>query len=446
MTRSLASRRRFLSGIAAGTAGAVACRGRCTTVAAQAAVDPRGPSAPPRFGGFGSATDGESLWREVRRHFSLDPRLTFLNNGTLGPAPDIVLQTREYYSRLLASDPTDCFRSKELAEVRAQLAAFINAKPEETSITHSTTEGMNIFAHGLDWKTGDEVVLCDQEHFGATEPYRTLAARYGVRIVTVKLPVPATSVGEVVEAYASAFTPRTRALVVSHVSWLTGLVAPLRELADLAHSRGALISVDGAQSFGVLPLDVQATRIDHFAGSGQKWLLAGTGTGVNFMRRDVQSKVWPLYGFDDPEKPSATRYERGGQLGIPAATGIGAALQFQNAIGTARIEAHARALGRRVREGVAGIPGAKLLSSADPALCANLQVFTLPALPSPDLVRLLEQKERIIVRGITLGDTKAVRVSTHVYNTPQQVDRLLGLLSAWSKNPPPFPAEPKRVG
>jgi selenocysteine lyase/cysteine desulfurase len=324
------------------------------------------------------------------------------------------------------------------------LGAFINARPGETSITHSTTEGMNIFAHGLDWKAGDEVVLCDQEHFGAVEPYRTLAARHGVRIVTVKLPVPAVSVGQVVEAYARAFTPRTRALVVSHVSWLTGLVAPLRELADLAHAHGALISVDGAQSFGVLPLDVQATGIDHFAGSGQKWLLAGTGTGVNYVRSEVHEKVWPLYGFDDPSQHASTRYERSGQLGVPAAGGMGAALQFQAAIGKARIEARARELGRQVRDGVACIPGATLLSSTDPALSANLQVFTLPGLPSPDVVRLLEQKERIVVRGITLGDTKAVRVSTHVYNTPQQVDRLVGLLAAWSKNPPPIPADPKR--
>jgi selenocysteine lyase/cysteine desulfurase len=449
--RLTSTRRRFLSGFAAGAAGAAAWPWPGARVAAQGSREPQAPAGPPRFPGFAAGADGEAFWSDVRRHFSLDPRLTFLNNGTLGPAPDIVVDTREYYSRLLATDPTDCFRSKELAEVRAQLAAFIDAKPEETSITHSTTEGMNIFAHGLDWKAGDEVVLCDQEHFGAVEPYRTLAARQGVRIVTVKLPVPAVSVGQIVETYAKAFTPRTRALVVSHVSWLTGLVAPLRELSDLAHAHGALISVDGAQSFGVLPLDVQATGIDHFAGSGQKWLLAGTGTGVNYVRRAAQEKIWPLFGFDNPSQHTSTRYERSGQLGIPAATGIGAALQFQTAIGKSRIEAHARELGRQVREGVARIPGASLLSSTDPALSANLQVFTLRAMPSPDVVRLLEQKERIIVRGITLGDTKAIRVSTHVYNTPQQVERLVGLLAAWSKNPPaapsmPAPTAPDRQG
>jgi isopenicillin-N epimerase len=439
---ALPTRRGFLSSVSAGAAGAAAWRwpGEGAVLAAQDVAS----AAAPQFAGFGAHVEGEAFWSGVRKQFSLDPALTFLNNGTLGPVPRIVLDTREYYGRLLAADPRDNFRTKELAAIRAQLAAFINAAPAETSITHSTTEGMNIFAHGIDWKAGDEILMGDQEHFGAIEPYRTLAARYGARVVTVKLPVPAASVAQVVDAYAAGVTPRTRALVVSQVSWLTGLVAPLCELADLAHAHGALISVDGAQSFGVLPLDVRATGIDHFAGSGQKWLLAGTGTGVNYVRREVQEKIWPLYGFDDPAGHAAARYERGGQLGIPAALGIGAALQFQAAIGKPRTEARARELGRRVREGVAAIPGAKLLGSTGPTLAAHIQVFTLPSLPSPGVVRLLEQKERIVVRNVTLGDVKAIRVSTHVYNTPQEVDRLLTLLAAWSKNPPAFPPDPGR--
>jgi len=438
------TRRGFLSGIAAATAGLAATG----LLAARAEAQQKTPiSQPEGLSQFATKTgllSGEELWREARSHFSLDPQLTFLNNGTLGPAPDVVLSTRDYYSRLLAKDPTDCFRMRELGEVRAESADFIHARQGETSIAHSTTEGMNIFAHALDWKEGDEVILGDQEHFGATEPYQTLAQRYGVKIVTVKLPIPAVSVAQVVEAYAKAFTPRTRALIVSHVSYVTGLVAPLKELAELAHAHGALISVDGAQSFGVLKLDVQAANIDHFAGAGQKWLLAGTGTGVNYIRKDIQAKLWPLYGYDDPNMHVAPRYERSGQLGIPAALGISSALQFHKALGQDRIEARARALGAQLREGVAKIPGAQLLSSNDPALAANINVFTLPKLPAPAVARLLEKQERIIIRGLVHGDVKAIRVSTHFYNTPQQVDHLLTVLSDWSKNPPALPTEERR--
>jgi len=436
------SRRQFLAGTAAAAAGLTlsqALGGRAEAQAASAAS-----TAAPHRELLAGGTPDNASWAKVRAHFSLAPKLTFLNNGTLGPAPDLVVQTRDYYNQLLAQDPTDNFRSKELKDVRLQLANFIHAQPGETSIAHSTTEGMNIFAHGIDWRPGDEVILGDQEHFGAVEPYQTLAQRYGIKIVTVQLPIPAQSVAQVVSAYAKAFTPRTRALVVSHVSYVTGLVAPLRELAELAHAHGALISVDGAQSFGVLPLDVVATEIDHFAGAGQKWLLAGTGTGVNFVRKDVQDKLWPLYGYDDPSFHAAPRYERSGQLGIPAALGIASALQFQLDIGKENIEARARELGRQVREGAAKIPGAILLSSSDPALAANINVFTLPNLPAPQTASLLAKQENIVIRGLVHGDVRALRVSTHIYNTPEQVDRLLEVLAKWSKDPPVFPAEQKR--
>jgi selenocysteine lyase/cysteine desulfurase len=436
------SRRLFLGGTttaAFGIAVASAFGGRAAAQEAPAALP-----LPPRRESLAASRPDEAAWTKVRSHFSLDPKLIFLNNGTLGPAPDAVVQTREYYNRLLAVDPTDNFRSKELRYVRQQLAKFIQAQPGEVAITHSTTEGMNIFAHGVDWKPGDEVIIGDQEHFGAVEPYQTLVQRYGIKIVTVQLPIPAQSTEQVVSAYAKAFTPRTRALVVSHVSYVTGLVAPLRELAELAHAHGALISVDGAQSFGVLSLDTVATGIDHFAGAGQKWLLAGTGTGVNYVRREVQNKLWPLYGYDDPAFHVAPRYERSGQLGIPAALGIASALQFQSDIGQKNIETRARELGRQVREGAAKIPGARLLSSSDPALSANINVFTLPNIPAPQAANLLGKQENIVIRGLVHGDVKALRISTHFYNTPEQVDRLLGILARWSKDPPVFPAEQKR--
>jgi selenocysteine lyase/cysteine desulfurase len=124
---------------------------------------------------------------------------------------------------------------------------------------------------------------------------------------------------------------------------------------------------------------------------------------------------------------------------------IGSALQFQLAIGKARIEARSRELSQRLRKGIAAIPGATLLTPADADLCGNIQVFMLDGLPSPGVVRLLEQQEHIVVRGVTIGETKAIRVSTHLYNTPQQVDRLLGVLNGWVKKPPVFPPEPTRI-
>jgi selenocysteine lyase/cysteine desulfurase len=240
----------------------------------------------------------DSDWRNIRAKFDLRAGWTFLNHGTLGPTPRGVSDV--YHSSIdeLAHDPASNHRDS-ITAIRARLAGFINADVDEVALTRSTTEGMNILAHGLDWSAGDEVIIGTHEHFAGVQPYQTSRDRAGIRIVEIDVPAPPATVDQIVAAYESAVTPKTRLIVVSHVSYVTGLIAPIRELTDLAHRKGLLISVDGAQSFGVLQLDLHASGVDHYAGSGQKWFLAGTGTGFSYIRRQLHELVWPSSGYHD---------------------------------------------------------------------------------------------------------------------------------------------------
>jgi selenocysteine lyase/cysteine desulfurase len=384
-----------------------------------------------------TGTPDENYWRKVRSQFNLNGGLTFLNNGTLGPVPRVVTEQHERWDRTLSEDPTNSFRSAELDGVRKQLAGFVNAGPDEVALTRSTTEGMNIFAHGLSWKDGDEVILSTLEHFGATDAYKGLEHRYGIKIKTIELTAVPESVDQIVSAYEQAITANTRVIVASHVAYVNGLVLPIKELADLAHSKGLLISVDGAQSFGVLPLDVQALGLDHYAAPGQKWLLAGTGTGFTYIRKDLQDKVQPLMGYFSPEgrrgggppiHPSARRYEQNGQYNIPAALGIGAALDLQLAIGKANIEARARELATRLRSGLKEIHGAKLSTSTDPRFSANLTTVSLGNQSPQDIAKALLDQAGIVVRTVKTDTVNGIRISTHFYNHPDEIDRLLSVV------------------
>ena len=379
----------------------------------------------------------ETYWRKVRSQFNLNGGLTFLNNGTLGPVPRVVTELHERWDRTLSEDPTNSFRSAELDGVRKQLAGFVNAGPDEVALTRSTTEGMNIFAHGLSWKEGDEVILSTVEHFGATDAYKGLEHRCGIKIKTIELPVVPESAEQIIRAYEQAITANTRVIVVSHVAYVNGLVLPIKELADLAHNKGLLISVDGAQSFGVLPLDVQALGLDHYAAPGQKWLLAGTGTGFTYVRKDLQDKVQPLMGYFNPEgrrgggppiHPSARRYEQNGQYNIPAALGMGAALDLQLAIGKANIEARARELATRLRSSLKEIRGARLFTSTDPRFSANLTTVSLGGRSPQDVAKVLLDQAGIVVRTVKTETVSGIRVSTHFYNHPDEVDRLLSVV------------------
>ena len=187
----------------------------------------------------------------------------------------------------------------------------------------------------------------------------------------------------------------------------------------------------------MLPLDVQALGVDHYAAPGQKWLLAGTGTGFTYLRRDLQDKVLPLMGYFSPEgrrgggppvHPSARRYEQNGQYNIPAALGIGAALDLQLAIGKTNIEARARELATRLRSGLSEIHGVRLATSLDPRFSANLTTFALGDRAPPDIAKALLDRAGIVVRTVKTETVNGIRVSTHFYNHPDEIDRLLSVV------------------
>ncbi len=439
MARSFqVSRRRFLGGSAAALGGLSAgLFGE--TLAAQ-------PKAPPLARPLATLVPAgpldETYWWKVRGQFNVVDGLTFMNNGTYGPTPRVVVEALGRYERELAEDPTDNYRNEGRDAVRARMAAFVGARPDEIALTRSTSEGMNIFIRGLDWKAGDEVVFCTHEHGGGIQPLQQIEARYGVKLVRIEVPSPPESVDQIVKLYERAMTAKTRLIMVSHMTYVTGLVTPVQQLSDLAHAHGALISVDGAHPLGMLDLNLGVTGIDHYAAAGQKWLLAGTGTGVCFLKRSLQDRIWPLMGYADQKTandPASTafgakRYELGGQRNVPSFMAMAEAMDFHEAIGKKNVEARVRQLSTRLRAGLKDIPGVKMWTSEDPALAAGLTLFSVRDLPMENVVKAVYGYNRVWIRTMTTGNLNGVRAATHIYNLPEEVDRLLDAVTHVAKN------------
>jgi selenocysteine lyase/cysteine desulfurase len=432
------SRRRFLGGSAAALGGlSSALFG--DSLAAQ-------PKAPPLAKPLSTLVPSgpldESYWWKVRGQFNVVDGLTFMNNGTYGPTPRVVTEALARYERELAEDPTDNYRNEGRDAVRARMAVFVGAGADEIALTRSTSEGMNIFIKGLDWKAGDEVVYCTHEHGGGIQPLQQIEARYGVTLVKVEVPSPPESVDQIVGIYERAMTAKTRLLMVSHMTYVTGLITPIRALSDLAHSKGALISVDGAHPLGMLDLNLAATGIDHYAAAGQKWLLAGTGTGVCYIPRRLQDRIWPLMGsadqktMNDPKSTSygAKRYELGGQRNVPSFMAMAEAMDFHEAIGKKNVEARVRQLSTKLRAGLRIIPGVKMWTSEDPQFAAGLTLFSVHQIPMENVVKAIYDYNRVWIRTMTTGNLNGVRAATHVYNMPDEVDRLLDAVTHVAKN------------
>ena len=418
------SRRRFL-----GSSISAALSGVAATAIPRLAL---GQEAVPTIRNLPLQDQDEEFWWNIRSQFNVQDGLTFMNTGTFGPPPRVVLDEHIKIQRELAENPRNNYRSSELDENKTVIAEFVGADPEEIAYMRSTTEGMNNFANGIDFRPGDEVLMNSHEHPGGYGAYKALEHYMGIKINEIDLPIIPEGIDQIVDLYENAITPKTRIIVVSHITYITGLVTPVKELSEMAHRRGLLISVDGAHPPGMMALDMHDMGCDHYAAAGQKWLLAGTGTGFAYFKRETQDLIHPLMGTDGHEEDGewvmhedAGRYENCGQRNVPAALGIRTAIEFQNSIGIANIEARVRQLANQLKEGLIEIPGVRLQTPMDPSMGAGLTHFSVGEVPMDNVRQGIYDLSGIHIRTSSRGDVTGCRASTHFYNMPGEVDDLL---------------------
>ena len=375
------------------------------------------------------APDGP-YWEEIRGLFQFEDRFIMMNNGTLGPMPKTVFNTLTRYFRVQVANPFDSYNYLPTFReaVRAKLAAFINASPDEVALTSNTTEGLNFVINGLDFKDGDEVLTSNFEHPGHLGPWRLKERRTGVKLKQVDLPITPRSVDEIVGAFAAAITPKTRMISVGHTVFITGLISPLKELSKLAHDKGLLIMADSAHGIGMLDLDMKAMGIDFFASSPYKWLGAPTGIGLLYVRKEALDKVWPTVVSSGWETvPRAAKLDPSGQRSDAVLLALDEALNFNSRIGKTRIERRIKALSARLKQELGRVAGVKVHTSVDPYLSAGLTAFSMAGVEAEKLVNYVREKYNLVIRtmGSREAGTYGVRVSTPIYVSTREVDMVV---------------------
>ena len=177
-------------------------------------------------------------------------------------------------------------------EFRDPLAAFVGCNRDEIALVRNATEANSYIANGIDMKPGDEVLMTDQEHPGGEQPWQLKAKRYGIVVKKVTLPKPVKTPDEVLNLFNDAITPRTRVIFFSHITTVTGVVLPAKELCALARSKGILSAVDGAHVTGMMQLNVHDIGCDMYTSSPHKWLQAPKGSGFLYVRDEVIDRMW----------------------------------------------------------------------------------------------------------------------------------------------------------
>jgi isopenicillin-N epimerase len=243
-----------------------------------------------------AAPSQEKYWDLVREQFPLEQGLTYLNAANTCPASRLVLDRYQRFLLDFHSNPS--FQNREkykpaYEQLRVKLTSMLAATPDEIAITRNTSEGSAMIVKGIDLKRGDEIVITDHNHPSNNDAWKMRARREGLEIKSVPVTVPARSRQDLIAAFDKVITPGTKVVAFTHVTSTTGILYPAREITELAHKRNAWVHLDGAQSFGLLKVNLWEIGCDSYSGSAHKWMMGPLESGVLYVRADRIGQVWP---------------------------------------------------------------------------------------------------------------------------------------------------------
>jgi selenocysteine lyase/cysteine desulfurase len=374
-----------------------------------------------------SAAADDAFWNEVRTAFPVYADYINLENGYSSPQPAPTFEAFQRHERAINGGLSFYMRRTKAADleaVKTQLAEVAGCPADEIVITRNTTESLGTVIHGVDLAPGDEAVMCDQDYGSMLEQFRQQSRRRGIKCVEISIPLDPRDDQEMVDAYARAITPRTKLLLLSHMVNITGQILPVRQIADMAHARGAAVIVDAAHSFAHLVFTMPDLDGDYLGASLHKWLCTPLGAGLLHIRKDKIRTVWPLLGDTSVPDDDIRKLERIGTQPSWTVLAIADAIRFHKMVGGARKEARLRYLQQYWTDRVRDIPKVYLNTPAGSRACGIANVGITGQRPGAIADALLE-KHRIYTVAIDMVPVKGVRVTPHLYTTTADLDALV---------------------
>ncbi|MGQ0733654.1 MAG: aminotransferase class V-fold PLP-dependent enzyme [Acidobacteriota bacterium] len=394
-------------------------------------------AAPPAALPPGGPASGEAFWTAVRAQFVMPPDLAVMNAANLCPASRPVVEALLRETESVDRDPSPHNRARlpgAKEATRTALAAFLRVTPEEVVITRNTSESNNLVSSGIDLKAGDEVLLFSDNHPSNNLAWQEKAKRFGFTVVFVEQKNPHPGFDYYVDAFTRAITPRTKVVAFTHLTSTVGDLFPAKEICAMARARGVLSLVDGAQSFGLMDVNLRDMDPDFYSGSAHKWPCGARECGVLFINARAQDRIWPsTYSAYPGAVGASRRMEAFGQRDEATMIAFGEALAFQTKIGRSAIDARSKELASQLIAGLTKVSGFTIFTSPTPERRSAVVTFAPGTLDARKLMATLYERDKIAITTGGGAGRSGIRVSPHFYNTPQEIDRLVRALTGYAR-------------
>ena len=418
---STSNRRSFIKKITAGTAASL--------LIPQLYADNKKRLKP--LHNYNTNDNSEDFWETVKAQFHFAHGLYYFNNGSLGPSPMSVQGATNSYRATLDGFPSRYMWGEwqdEKEKVRKQVANLFSVNKEEIAITHNTTEGMNLIAKSMDLQSGDEIILSNHDHASAYIPWEVWQETKGVKLVRPKLPLLPKTVEDLVAVYEKAITPRTKVINICHIVNTNGMLLPVKEISKMAHKKGVLVAVDGAQTAGMFTINLKDLGCDFYTASAHKWLFSPKGIAVFYAKQESQKYLKPLIVARGHKDKSIRRLENYNTRNLPEYLGLGDAVAFHNTIGGEKITKRSYELKHYFRDKIKDNPKFKLRTPQNDQLSCAIQTLGIVGKPVSKVKKQLFDNYGIDTRPMSSFGLNGVRISFGIYITKKDIDYLVSAL------------------
>jgi selenocysteine lyase/cysteine desulfurase len=378
----------------------------------------------------------KDYWQTIRNDYKLKPDYINLENGYYSIMSQPVLngylkdlQTinmeGSYYMRTVQYE--NKHRSKE------RLAKLLGCSGEELIITRNTTESLDTIISGIDWKSGDEAIMAEQDYGSMLDMFKQQANRFGMVNKLISLPLNPQNDDEIIKLYENAITSKTKWIMICHMINITGQILPVKKICDMAHSKGVEVMVDGAHAVSHIDFKISELNCDYYGSSLHKWLGVPLGVGILYVKKEKIKQIWPLFGEYGFKEDEIRKLNHTGTFSVASDIAINHAIDYNNAMGIKRKEERLRFLQNYWTSRIKEIKNIQLNTPTDPQRSCGIANVGIKDLKPSELAKILLQKYKIWTVAIDTSNVHGVRITPHVYTTTNELDKFVKALKEIAK-------------